>query len=181
MKSTESQNTNRFNRITLLISSIIILTICLVISSCSFGVNRKTSESQNELIGKWAVINSTLLPFEHISYCDTLGIGAIFDFKSTGDLDVFYKNKKKSCNKEQSFELDSNYIVFQEWDMFFKYEIVKLNADSLSFKIRRVPEYFFDDSIDIHVECAMDYTNPNFYTKINQEGITVELSKVDKD
>ena len=160
---------------------IVIIASIALSSGCKNKSIDKQIEIQNDLIGKWEVFNSTFLPFEHISFCDTLGIGSTFNFKSNGELEVFYPDKKANCNAQQNFELDSNYIRMQEWDMLFNYEIIKLNSDSLSFKIRRIPSYVFEDSLEVVIKSEIQPTDQNFYTRIKKEGIVVNLMKIDDD
>lgn len=137
-----------------------------------------SSKTQNDLIGEWEVVNANFLPFEHISFCDILGIGSVFDFKKDEHLYVYQdKNVPTNCNKEQFYSLDSNYIRMQEWDMLFSYEILILNNDSLAFKIKRIPSYFYEDN-HIDIKSEIDISDPNFYTTFKKEGIIVELKKV---
>lgn len=149
----------------------------LIIVALTFFIGCRSSSPNftNELIGKWRVQNASILPFTYISFCDSVNIGSIFNFKNNGDLQVYYKNEKKHCNRKQSFELDSNNIIVQEWDVFFKYKIVTLNKDSLQFVI---PDNILANNLDINSENQIDWTNSTSNTKTNQKEIKVLLTRV---
>lgn len=161
------------------IISMILISLFLI--GCKSKTSNVLSPKITKLNGKWEVVKSSFVPFEHISFCETLEIGSIFIFEDSGELKVFNKGENKNCNGEQYFELDSNLITIQEWDMIFNYEIKKLESDSLIFVIRRMPSFIFEDSIDVKVVSDVAITDPNFYSKFRQEGIEVKLVRKDDD
>ena len=163
------------------LNSSFILAIILLLGSCKNTSSNVLDNTNSKLNGKWLVVKSSFVPFEHISYCEKLEIGSIFNFEDNGKLIVFNNGEKINCNQEQFFELDSNKVRIQEWDMFFTYEIEKLNSDTLVFIIKRIPSYIFEDSIDIAITSEIKIDDPNFYTRIKREGIKIELLKKDDD
>jgi len=158
-----------------------ILATIILLGSCKNSTTNVLDETNSKLNGKWEVVKASFVPFEHISFCEKLMIGAIFNFENNGKLTVFNKGEKSNCNQEQYFELDSNIIRIQEWDMLFNYEIEELNSDSLVFVIKRIPSYIFEDSLDIVIESGIKIDDPNFYSRIKKEGIKIELAKRDDD
>ena len=157
------------------------LFLSIIILGCKSKTVNVLTPTVTKINGKWEVVNSSFLPFEHISFCDKLELGAIFNFQINGKLKVYNKGEKESCNDEQYFELDSTQIVIQEWDMIFNYEINKLSTDTLIFKINRIPSYMFEDSLDVKIRSKINIDDPSFYRRIKTEGIIVELVKKVED
>ncbi len=104
-------------------------------------------KSKSLINGKWKVINSTVLPFEHISYCEKLELNSVFEFKTDQTLNVYKSPKGKACTKDQTFKVRGKKLEILEWDMIFDYEIMKLTSDTLELKIKRIPSYFLAEGI----------------------------------
>ena len=156
----------------------IIILIALI--GCN-SENKKPDSGQTEtaekeinspIVGKWKVINSTVLPFEHISYCDKLELNSVFEFKADQTLNVYESNDGKICTKDQTFKVRGKTLEILEWDMLFDYEIESLNSDTLKFKIDRTPDYFWTESN------LNDEEIKNELEEIKQNGITITLIKI---
>jgi hypothetical protein len=159
------------------ITYILILTIFLGCKSdnkkSDFGKTTNTEKkSESPINGKWKVINSTILPFEHISYCDKLELNSVFEFKTDGKLNVFESLDGKKCTKDQTYKVRGNKLGILEWDMAFDYEIMKLSTDTLELKIDRTPSYFWSESNlnDEKIKKELE--------KIKQNGIIISLEKI---
>lgn len=134
--------------------------------------NNTGKKTESPINGKWKVINSTILPFEHISYCDKLELNSVFEFKTDGKLNVFESVGGKKCTKDQTYNVRGNKLGILEWDMAFDYEIVKLSSDTLKLKIDRTPKYFWTESNlnDEKIEKKLE--------EIKQNGIMITLEKI---
>ena len=124
------------------ITYILVLTILLGCKSenkkSDFEKTTNTEKkSESQINGKWKVISSTILPFEHISYCDKLELNSVFEFKTDGKLNVFESLDGKKCTKDQTFKVRGKKLGILEWDMAFEYEIMELTAESLKLKISK--------------------------------------------
>ena len=147
-----------------------IIIVITVLFSCTSRPNKQTKL----LAGKWKVIASNVLPFEHISYCKKLGLGALFIFDEKGQLKVFTSNTaKENCNSSQIFSADSSEIVFGEGDMVFSYSLLKLTNDSLIFRNPHTPQYLFLGAVQTKTEDSI-------INLISKEGVIVKLVKLNE-
>ncbi len=149
--------------------------IILFLAACKS--DRKQSPIRTKggesIIGKWKVINSNFSPFEHISFCEKLDIGSIFEFDKNGSIKVYQnENDKMNCNQTQSFWVDSSGLNIFEYDFSFKYELLKLNKDSLIIKTYEVPKYFFKKLVE------QGKTENDTTREIQKNGIIIKLSKL---
>ena len=143
-----------------------------------YKTENKKATIENEKIvespinGKWKVINSTVLPFEHISYCKKLELNSVFEFKKDRTLKVYEKLNGKSCTKDQTFKVRGKKLVIIGWDMIFEYDIVELNTETLKLKIKRTPSYFWTESNlnDEEITKKLD--------EIKESGIILTLEKI---
>ena len=103
-----------------------ILTILIIAAGCG-----DEEYYSHEIVGKWIVTESTQIPFEHISFCEELGINSVFEFDNKGMLYVYKDINSNSCNQEQSYTIEDNNISILEWDMGFDYEILMLDSNKL--------------------------------------------------
>lgn len=143
--------------------------LIIVVCSCQSKPHQEATSIDHPIIGKWKVIHSNLIPFEHISYCEKLYEGSIFDFNKWGKLKVYPKNKSRNCNKKQNFYIDSTRIQIIEWDMSISYEIKIITTDTLQFKSEYFPSYL------------IDVDDPILDEKIKKEGVIVTLIKMHND
>lgn len=145
--------------------------LLLLIFSCMNPKTQILKSSSNILNGRWKVIESSFAPFEHVSYCDKLEIGSIFSFGTDGSLKVYNNGNTENCNGEQFYELDSNFIQIQEWDMLFNYELEKLVSDTMIFRIRRIPSHIYE------TENINTILSSSIYQGLITDGIKVTLVK----
>lgn len=143
----------------------------LLIFGCMNSKTQILESSSNMLNGKWEVIESSFAPFEHVSFCEKLEIGSIFSFGREGSLKVYNNGDSKNCNGEQFYELDSNLIQIQEWDMLFNYELEKLVSDTMIFRIRRIPSHIYE------TENISTILSSPIYQGLIDDGIKVTLVK----
>jgi len=117
-----------------MISKVIVVLSIIFLFGC---VENKTplifkKESDKNIIRTCNVTESTLLPFEHISFCNNLNINSKFNFDEFGNVKIYEKeNDTKYCNSTQSYWIDSIELNFFEYDFSFGYELKKLTRDSL--------------------------------------------------
>ena len=159
------------------IKPVLMLILILTLISCNFSKKPEKlpkTEQYEKLIGKWKVTNSNFLSFEHISYCEKLELGSIFEFNEYGELKI-YKNRteKRNCNGNQNFWIDKNEIIVFESDFGFPYEIIKLTPDSLKIKTERVPKYLYEK---MTIQNAIEFTNEKIEF-IKENGIIITLEK----
>ncbi|MCI2230448.1 hypothetical protein MC378_14810 [Polaribacter sp. MSW13] len=159
------------------VKPVLILILILTLLSCNFSKKPEKlpkTEQYEKLIGKWKVINSNFLPFEHISYCEKLELNSIFEFNEYGELKI-YKNRteKRNCNGNQKFWIDKNEIIVFESDFGFPYEILKLTSDSLKIKTERIPKYLYER---MTIQNAIEFTNEKIEF-IKENGIIITLEK----
>lgn len=135
----------------------------------------KTEEYEN-LIGKWKVVHSTFIPFEHISFCKELELNSIFQFSKYGVLRIFESdNTRRNCNQFQNFWISGKELVVFEYDVPFSYEILKLSSDTLQLKNKRIPHGLLEkmepQSIEIFGEDKIKYIteNGNVITLVKQK------------
>jgi hypothetical protein len=135
----------------------------------------KTKEYLN-IFGKWKVVNASYVNFDHISYCEKLGVNSIFTFNKYGETKVYEDNKtSKNCNEIQQYWIKNDDLVFFEYDFFFNYKIIKLSKDSLILKSEHFPR-FLENKISLQ-----DYINgkrDSINERIKKEGITITLKKI---
>jgi len=112
----------------------------------SFSVKE---HSINHIIGKWEVVESNFLPFNHISDCNNLGLRSKFIFTKLGILKVFRENENIKCNQEQVYTIDSNKIAIFESDFTFFYDILKINNDTLQLRNNWLYPYVNEESEDV--------------------------------
>jgi hypothetical protein len=124
------------------------------------------------IVGKWLVLNSTVLPFEHISYCDKLNLNSVFEFKKDRTLNVYEKLEGKTCTKDQTYKVRGMKLVILEWDVAFEYEIKKLTSDTLQIKIERTPSYFWTET-DLSDRIVKEKLED-----IKENGIIVTLERI---
>lgn len=129
----------------------------------------------NDLIGRWKVVESNLLPFEHISFCKDLGINSIFDFNESGILKI-YKDQETNqhCNEKQLYWTDSLKLIIFEYDVGFDYDILKLDNDSLILRNYWYPDWIYNEStiLDSIIEFKDEYK------ELKQTGIMTKLTKI---
>jgi hypothetical protein len=138
----------------------------------------KKLNSQKEVItespinGKWKVTNSTVLPFEHISYCDKLELNSVFEFKEDRTMNVYETVNGKICTKDQTFKVQGKKLEILEWDMIFDYEILELTSETLKLKIEQTPSYFWTESNlnDEKIKKELE--------EIKENGIIITLEKI---
>jgi hypothetical protein len=129
----------------------------------------------NDLIGNWKVVESNLLPFEHISFCKDLGINSIFNFNESGILKIYKDHEtNRHCNEKQLFWTDSLKLIIFEYDVGFDYDIIKLDDDSLILRNYWYPDWIYNEStiLDTMVEFKDEYK------ELNQTGIIIKLTKI---
>jgi|TARA_B110000240_G_C13287335_1_gene362722 hypothetical protein len=155
------------------ITYILILVIFFGCKSENKKVNtEKEAITESPINGKWKVINSTILPFEHISYCKKLELNSVFEFKKDRTLSVYETINGKTCTKNQTFKVRGKKLEIFEWDMIFDYEIMELTAESLKLKIKRTPSYYWTESNlnDEKIKTELE--------EIKENGIIITLEKI---
>ena len=128
--------------------------ILFILTGCNTGGQRENSknsmtiekDSTQSILGKWLVVNSTILPFEHISYCEKLYLEAVFEFTADHTLNIYDSLNGKTCTENQTFKVQGNKLGIVESDMAFDYKIEKLTSDSLQLRIKRIPNYFWTEA-----------------------------------
>jgi hypothetical protein len=139
-----------------------------------FGCSTNQSKQTRLLVGEWKVISSTILPFEHDSFCKKLNLNTKFVFKANGGVEVYMSDSVlENCNGYQKFNADSAKIKFIEGDMAFFYELIKLTDDSLIFRNPNIPGYLFDNKFQ-------SSRNDSIIRTIKREGIIVKLAKLNR-
>ncbi|MCO6499441.1 MAG: hypothetical protein J5I47_03570 [Vicingus serpentipes] len=105
------------------------------------------------LMGKWEVVEANIIPFEHISYCEKLDLGTVFEFQKDSALHVYPKAGEKACTTDQVYRISKGNLQITEIDMVFIYNIETLTSDTLKLKMNRVPSYFdtmkHPESVDV--------------------------------
>lgn len=132
-------------------------------------------ELTKSLIGEWKVVESNLLPFTHISFCNDLGINSIFEFNKDGSLKVYRKIFDIcNCNWEQSFWTDSLNLVIFEHDVGYTYEILKLKNDTLILKNTHLPDELYKNRENIQDTIELKES----YKGLEKDGIIIKLTKI---
>ncbi len=130
----------------------------------------------NQLIyGKWKVVESSLLPFEHISYCEKLGLNSIFEFIRPDIIRVYSHDSAVACNGIQKFGIRSDTLGVRENDFIFQYKLLKLTTDSLIIYSNRIPTYFYKEGRSYN-KFGVDNDTLKI---IREKGITIKLVKID--
>lgn len=137
----------------------------------TWNKRHKEYVTNNPIVGKWQVQNSTVLPFEHISYCKELNLNSIFEFKGDKSLNVYEELEGELCTKDQSYNVKDGKLNIIEWDMLFSYEIRTLNSDTLILNIDRTPTYFWTEAN------LNDSKIKEILQDIKENGITITLTK----
>ncbi|WP_159038659.1 hypothetical protein, partial [Brumimicrobium mesophilum] len=167
--------TQHLKKTTFYILSIVFI---LTLLSCDFPKKPEKlpkTEQYEKLIGKWKVIESNFLPFEHISFCEKLELNSIFEFDEYGILKVYENEKtKRNCNEYQIFWIDGNELVIFEYDVGFPYEIIKLTSDSLQIKTDNIPEYLYEK---MTMKNALEFTSEEIKF-IEKNGIIITMKKI---
>ena len=150
--------------------------IIVIFFGCKSENKKVNSEKEviveSPIIGKWKVINSTFLPFEHISYCKKLELNSVFEFKKDRTLNVYETIDGKICTKDQTFNVRGKKLVILEWDMVFEYQIAELTTESLKLKMKRTPSYFWTES-NLNDEKTMKRAE-----EIRRKGIIITMEKI---
>ena len=117
------------------IALLILLTFLL---NCINNEKRQISSSEKLritgdtiIIGKWIVVKSSKLPFEHASYCYELNLNCVFEFGEFGNLNVYEELNKGRCTRKQTYKVVDTILGITESDMFFKYTIETITSDTL--------------------------------------------------
>lgn len=157
---------------------IILISFLLIFINCDFSNKPEKltrTKAHLKIFGSWKVVNSSYLYFDHISYCEKLGINSIFTFNEFGEVKVFKNSKAlKNCNEKQFFWIENEDLFFFEFDFVFKYKILKFTNDSLVLKSNHFPE-FLEGKVSLQ-----DYVNgkrDSINERIKREGITITLKK----
>lgn len=124
------------------------------------------------ILGKWIVVHSTYTPFEHVSDCDTLTEGAVFEFKKDNKLMVYPQPRGARCNSAQYYSIDEDKIDMLENDMIWYYDILQLTNDSLKFRIGGIPNSFWS------TQGLSDSAMYARMMELRDEGIVVSLAKL---
>ena len=135
--------------------AVTIFLIIAILSSCNPSPTHKSSQTSSGkteaekdglIYGKWQVVHSTYLPFEHISYCENVNLESIFEFTTDETLEVYETEQSNSCTKDQTFKVLGSTLQIIEWDMVFDYDILMLTRDSLMLKTDRIPSEFWTNA-----------------------------------
>lgn len=116
-----------------------------IVTSCSDPTPpQQTSTSEknvsSKIVGRWKTIDSEIIPFGHISYCENLRLNSVFEFKDDGKLGVYINEKALTpCNGEQTYKMRGKQLQIVEDDMIFDYVVPKLTVDSLVLIIKHIP------------------------------------------
>ncbi|MEO0403399.1 MAG: hypothetical protein AAF193_00870 [Bacteroidota bacterium] len=102
----------------------------------------KNQGSKEGISGKWILAESNISPFSHPSYCDSLALGSVFEFRADSTLLVYNTSESVNCNGEQLYFFNSKSIEILEYDMIIKYEILKKLPDTIWLRTRVPLEWF---------------------------------------
>ena len=154
----------------------LIIILFLALSGCNLFQKEELPKTDiyKKMIGKWKVVNSSFLPFEHRSYCEKLSLNSIFNFDKYGTLKI-YENQTsdENCNDIQSYWIECDKLIVFEYDVGFDYEILKLTKDSLILKTNNVPEYLYSEE---NKNTKSDL-NSKEVKNIQENGIIITLTK----
>jgi hypothetical protein len=152
--------------------------VSLILLSCKSQKINENSDNifYNQIQGKWRVIESNILPFEHFQSCGKLGINTIFEFDDLRKMKVYSnKNMKQVCSEIQTYGLNGNNdLVIMIYDFGISYEILKLTTDSLFLKTNKVPRDLYNKSKTlVKGDAELDKIN-----EIKNNGIIIKLTKI---
>ena len=119
-----------------------LITITFACAPSKKVISNKKEAKETLILGKWKVVQANITPYEHISFCEKLGLGAIFEFQKDSVLNVYPKKGEKMCNRSQVYRIWQGDIQITEIDMVFLYDIEMLTTDTLKIKMNHVPHYF---------------------------------------
>ena len=148
--------------------------LVLTIFSCSEKSDPRAktlNEIKFSVEGKWQVVNSTYLPFRHISFCDSLYKKSVFEFTEEKKLNVYKLYNGILCSERQTYNVSSDRITILEHDMVFYYYIKKLTSDSLVFSIKTSLNYIYRDN----------KLNDQERQKLINDGIEITLVKLNNE
>ena len=145
-----------------------------------WGCRNNSIEDQNgdeipaAIVGTWIVCKSNVLPFEHISFCEKLGINSVFEFDQQGNIRVYEsQEQKENCNQSQTFWVDSLGLNIFEYDFSYNYKVLKLTSDSLVLSTNRVPKYIYKEAFE---KGRRDIEN-DVTREISKNGIVISFVK----
>lgn len=121
------------------------LTLITIFIGCSTSEKITTNNNKTKdqlIVGKWNVVASNVIPFEHPSFCEKLELNSVFEFKKDHSLNVYEKEKGKKCTTQQQYSIYQENLKMIEGDMVFMYEIKSLTSDTLKLRISALPDYF---------------------------------------
>ena len=117
---------------------LLILVLLLILSCNNKGINKK------DIIGKWKAFDSNIIPFTHPSSCKKLDLNTVLQFDLNGVPKLFPSSKDTNCILYQNYFIKDSLLVFNELDMQFSYDILKLSKDTLIIRSSKIPYYFFE-------------------------------------
>jgi regulatory protein YycH of two-component signal transduction system YycFG len=118
---------------------ILVFVLLIIVLSWFFIKNQDNYNNPTWIQGKWKVVNSEILPFEHISYCENLNIGSVFNFKRNNVLKVYEtKDSLKNCNEHQTYRVNTDSITVLESDFIFGYKIISHSTNNLVLASNRI-------------------------------------------
>ena len=142
--------------------------------SCSNGAKKELPETEEytNLIGQWTVTASDFSPFEHLSYCTSLGVDSVFDFDKYGLMKVYGDQQtNEACSENQKYWIKKDKLVIFEDDFGFDYKIVSLTTDKMILHTDHIPTYLFENDQNDEKKTAD-------IAQLQNTGITIQFSKV---
>ena len=158
-----------------LILKYLYISLTILLISCSNGAKNELpkTEEYNNLIGQWTVTASDFSPFEHLSYCNKLGVDSVFDFDKYGMIRVYdHQDTKEACNQDQKYWIKDDKLVIFEDDFGFDYKIISLTSNNMILHTDHVPTYLFENYPEKEDRLSIDIT------ELQNKGITIQLTKV---
>lgn len=114
----------------------------LLLSACG----AKLSDNEKLLVGQWEIIDINADSFLHPSFCN-VKVGGIFHFENDKSLKVYPNELDGICSKDHFYSCNGKKLMIREWDMFFDYQIISFNKDSLILRSTIMPfRILYDDS-----------------------------------
>jgi hypothetical protein len=151
----------------------------VVFSSCGNNGNLPSDAGvelcrNQEILGKWLVVDASTIPFDHISFCKNLSINSVFEFRADSTLKVWDSNTGDYCNLElsQYFSFKENTLHITEYDMIFNYQVNLLTQDSLILKINSIPQRFITEAMEL------GEMRDKEVLEIYENGILVTLTRI---
>lgn len=148
--------------------------LIIFLIGCSNGAKKELPETEEyaNLIGQWTVTASDFSPFEHLSYCNKLGVDSVFDFDKFGMMKVYdHQNTKEACNQDQKYWIKEDKLVIFEDDFGFDYKIVSLSSNKMILHTDHVPTYLFENDPANGDQVSSDIA------QLQEKGITIQLIK----